>query len=215
MHALYAILGSMTVRAQLRELIVSGALAPGARVSEAELAAQLDVSRTPVREALARLDGEGLVQAAGRGVRVRTLSADELVAVYRVRAALEALAAETAAESQVAGEIAPAALNELDHLADQTDAATRAGDLESAAQLNRAFHRATIVLAANPVALELLDRLWDRIIVTTRSSLAAPARADEVDQEHRLLLACIRAGDATGAASAARDHVLATLEALR
>jgi DNA-binding GntR family transcriptional regulator len=205
----------MTVRAQLRELIVSGALDAGARVSEAELAARLSVSRTPIREALACLDGDGLVDAAGRGVRVRTLSGDELIAVYRVRSALEALAAETAAASQAAGRIAPAALTELDELAEQTDAATRAGDLESAALLNRAFHRATVVLAANSVALELLDRLWDRIIVTTRSSLAAPARADEVDREHRTLVARIRAGDAAGAASAARGHVLATLEALR
>jgi DNA-binding GntR family transcriptional regulator len=204
----------MTVRAQLRELIVSGVLDPGTRVSEAELAARLSVSRTPVREALAGLDADGLVDAVGRGVRVRTLSGDELVAVYRVRAALEALAAETAAASQAAGQIATAALTDLDDLAEQTDAATRAGDLESAALLNRAFHRAVIVLAANPVALELLDRLWDRIIVTTRASLAAPARADGVDQEHRLLVACIRAGDAPGAGSAARDHVLATLEAL-
>ena len=205
----------MMVRAQLRELIVSGALDANTRVSEAELAARLAVSRTPIREALAGLDADGLVDAAGRGVRVRTLSAHELVAVYRVRSALEALAAETAAESQAAGKIAPAALAELDDLADQTDAATRAGDLESAALLNRTFHCATVVLAANPVALELLERLWDRIIVTTRVSLNPPARAEAVDQEHRLLVARIRAGDAPGAASAARDHVLATLEALR
>ena len=205
----------MTVHARLRELIVSGELDAGTRISESELAARLAVSRTPVREALARLDEDGLVDAIGRGVRVRTLSGDELEAAYRVRSALEALAAETAAAAQAAGRIAPAALGELDALADEADAVTRAGDLAAAAAVNRAFHRRTVVLAANPVALELLDRLWDRIVVTTRRSLAAPSRAAAVDREHRVLVERIRAGDAPGAAAAARDHVLATLEALR
>src|SRR5690349_23874271 len=97
---------AMTVYDQLRDLIVGGDIP--AKISESELAERLQVSRTPVREALERLHGDGLVDARGRGVRLKTLDARELRAVYRVRAALEGLTAELAAERQQAGEIAPA-----------------------------------------------------------------------------------------------------------
>src|SRR5690349_15974495 len=128
----------MTVYDDLRELIVSGELP--ARVSESELADRLHVSRTPVREALERLHGDGLVDTRGRGVRLVELDQTELKAVYRVRAALEALTAELVAERQRAGEIAPAALTGLTRLADRADEATRAADLTAGATHNRAFH---------------------------------------------------------------------------
>ena len=199
----------MAVYDRLRELIVSGELP--ARVSETDLAARLQVSRTPVREALERLHGDGLVDAHGRGVRLVSLDLDELRSVYRVRAALEALAAELLAERQRAGEIAPAAFIELDRLAAAADTATRAADLSAGAASNRAFHLRIAELAANPPALDALRRIWDQIVVSTRRSLIAPRRASAVDAEHRRLLAAIGAGDAPGAAEAARAHVLNTL----
>jgi DNA-binding GntR family transcriptional regulator len=215
MHCMHCVrCGAVTVHARLRELIVSGTLVPETQLSEAGLAARLSVSRTPVREALQRLAADGLMHEAGRGVRVRTLSGEELRSAYRVRAALEALVAETAAERWGMGRIPPAALDDLAELAGRADAATRAGDHAAAATLNRAFHHDVAVAADNPVALEQLDRLWDRIIITTRRSLAAPARVEQVDHEHRALLDRIHAADPLGAAAAARDHVLATLEAL-
>ena len=200
----------MTVYAQLRELIVSGELPE--RVSESEIAERLHVSRTPVREALERLHGDGLVDARGRGVRLVSLDASELRAVYRVRAALEALTAELLAERQRAGEIAPAALVALSTLADAADTATRAADLTGGAASNRAFHLKLAELADNPPALDALRRIWDQIVVSTRRSLVAPARGEAVDAEHRRLLEAIAAGDATAAAEAARAHVLNTLE---
>jgi DNA-binding GntR family transcriptional regulator len=201
----------MTVYDELRELIVAGALP--AKISESELAGRLQVSRTPVREALERLHGDGLVDARGRGVRLIALSAHELRHVYRVRAALEALTAELVAERQAAGEIAPAALTALGRLARAADEATRNADLTSGAARNRAFHLTLAELAANPPALDALRRIWDQIVVSTRRSLVAPARAQAVDDEHRRLLAAIEQGDAGGAAEAAKTHVLNTLEA--
>jgi DNA-binding GntR family transcriptional regulator len=200
----------MSVYDQLRELIVSGEIP--ARISESELAQRLQVSRTPVREALERLHGDGLVDARGRGVRLVSLDSDELRAVYRVRAALEALTAEILAERQTAGEIAPAALVELDRLATAADDATRAADLTAGAAANRAFHLKLAELADNPPALDALRRIWDQIVVSTKRSLVAPARAGAVEEEHRRLLAAIRNGDAPAAAEAARAHVLNTLE---
>jgi DNA-binding GntR family transcriptional regulator len=195
----------------LRDMIVSGEVPTTGRVTEAALAERLAVSRTPVREALRRLEGDGLVHAQGRGVSVVVLSGAALDNVYVVRAALEALTAATAAGRQAAGQLAPADLRSLRRLADAADHATRTGDLAAAVRHNRAFHRAVAELAANPVALEILDRLWDRIQVSTRRSLTASDRAEAVDTEHRLLLDRIEAGDPAGAGDAARKHVLATL----
>jgi DNA-binding GntR family transcriptional regulator len=200
----------MSTYDQLRELIVSGELPE--RVSESAIAERLHVSRTPVREALERLHGDGLVDARGRGVRLVSLTEHELHAVYRVRAALEALAAELAAERQRAGEIAPAALAGLTALADAADEATRAADLTGAAASNRAFHLQLAELADNVPARDALRRIWDQIVVSTKRSLVAPARAKAVDAEHRRLLRAITAGDATAAAAEARAHVLNTLE---
>ena len=198
---------AMTVYDELRELIVAGELP--ARVSESDLDERLQVSRTPVREALERLHGDGLVDARGRGVRLKTLDSRELRAVYRVRAALEALTAELVAERQRAGEIAPA---ELERLARAADDATRAGDLAAGAAHNRAFHLRIAELADNPPALDALRRIWDQIVVSTKRSLVAPARRQAVDEEHRRLLDAIGDGDAGSAAAAAKTHVLNTLK---
>ena len=200
----------MTVYDELRALIVSGELPE--RVSESDLAERLKVSRTPVREALERLHGDGLVDTRGRGVRLIELGQAELKAVYRVRAALEALTAELVAERQRAGEIAPAAFNELTRLADRADEATRAAELTAGATHNRAFHLRIAELADNAPALDALRRIWDQIVVSTRRSLVAPTRAEAVDAEHRRLLEAIRAGDERDAATAAKAHVLNTLK---
>jgi len=197
----------MTVYDELRELIVAGELP--ARVSESDLAERLQVSRTPVREALERLHGDGLVDARGRGVRLKTLDSRELRAVYRVRAALEALTAELVAERQRAGEIAPA---ELERLARAADDATRAGDLAAGAAHNRAFHLKLAELADNAPARDALNRIWDQIVVSTKRSLVASQRAAAVDEEHRRLLDAIANGNPDKAAQLARAHVLNTLK---
>ncbi|MFJ5233779.1 GntR family transcriptional regulator [Kitasatospora sp. NPDC088391] len=204
-----------STRHRLRELILDGRYPPGARLGEVEVAEALGVSRTPVREAFRALTADGLLSAAGRGVRVVRLADEELGHVYRVRAALEALTAESAAERQRAGRLAPAELVDLAELADRTHRATADGELTEAVRLNRRFHRRIAELAANPVALHALDRLWDQIQVSTRRSLHAPDRTDLVDAQHRELLAAIVAGDPAAAAAAARRHVLDTCAADR
>ncbi|MEV5301099.1 GntR family transcriptional regulator [Amycolatopsis methanolica] len=199
---------------RVRELIVGGAFPPGQRLTELDLSQRLDVSRTPVREALRRLESDGLVESGQRGVTVIRLSDAELREAYLVRASLEALTAELAAQRQRAGETAPAALARLTSHADDADRATRAGDLIAGVRHNREFHRHVAVLAGNSLALGFLDRVWDRILVSTQDSLTAPSRTGQVDDEHRRLVAAITAGDGPEAAALARDHVLSTLSAL-
>ncbi|WP_131738076.1 GntR family transcriptional regulator [Actinomadura roseirufa] len=195
---------------RLRELIVAGAHPPGARLTEMALSEELEVSRTPVREALRRLESDGLVHGAGRGVVVNALTPESLAHAYAVRAALEALAAELAAGRQRAGRIAPAALADLERDALRLEEVTAAGDLDRAIELNRRFHRGIAELAGNPIALETLDRLWDRIVISTRASLVPPDRPETVAAEHRELLRAIRDGEGAVAARIAGDHARGT-----
>ena len=188
-----------TVYRQLREQIISGVYRAGDRLPEVSLSTALAVSRTPVREALRRLESDGLVQGSGRGVTVAGLSTPELQHAYAVRGALEALTAELAADRQRAGR-----LEEI----------TTAGDLEQAAALNRRFHRGIAELAGNPVAMEILDRLWNQITVSTRASLAPAERPDAVAAEHRELLAAIAGGDRARAGQTAGRHASATAHAV-
>lgn len=202
--------GGSAVYEQLRGQIVSGGYAPGDRLTEVSVGASLAVSRTPVREALRRLESDGLVQSTGRGVVVVALTPQALEDAFAVRAVLEALTAESAADRQRAGRIAPAALAELEQAAVRLEEVTAAGDLGQAIELNRRFHLAVAELAANPIALEILDRLWNRIVISTRASLTAPERPEVVAAEHRELLRAIAQGDRAAAGSAAAGHVRGT-----
>ncbi|MGO4858289.1 GntR family transcriptional regulator [Arthrobacter sp. 2MCAF14] len=200
----------MTTYDSLRELVLSGELSPGARVSEAELAARLTVSRTPVREALQRLEAEGLVFAQGRGIRVRIHDALELVQIYEARAALDGHTAAVVARRNGAGELPPARLRDLQNLADQTDRLTRDQRFVEAVEWNREFHQAISSIAGNSVIETTLDRYWDQILVSTRNELREPHRVDEVREEHQRILDAMAQGDATAAYEAAFHHALST-----
>ena len=203
-----------TTYRQLRALLISGELQPGARLAELPLAAQLGVSRPPIREALRRLESHGLAATDGRGLRVPQIDAVELRSMLLMRSALEALHAELVAARVREGEIAPAELRRLVALAERAERATEAGRFADAVEDNRAFHQAVDALAGSATSRDAVDRLWDRIIVSTERSLTAGGRAATVAREHRELLDAIGAGDGERAADVARRHVLATLEAL-
>ncbi len=200
---------------QLHALVVSGELQPGTRLAELPLASQLGVSRPTLREALRRLEGDGLARSDGRSLRVDRMEIDELRGALEMRGALEALHAELAAVRVREGHVAPHELRRLTALADDAESATQAGDHTDAAQRNRAFHRAVDTLAANPVSDAALALLWNRILVSTERSLSAPHRGGLVASEHRELIDAITAGHAQRAAGVARAHVRGTLAALR
>ncbi|MFC4015046.1 GntR family transcriptional regulator [Nonomuraea purpurea] len=195
---------------RLRELILDGTYPPGARLTEMEAAAALDMSRTPVREALRALTADGLVRPSGRGVVVVALEPGDLDEAYQVRSALESLTAELAATRQREGRIAPADLVTLRDVATDTANATADGRLAEAVVLNRRFHRLIAELAANTMALHALERIWDQIQVSTLRSLAPPSRPAHVSGQHEELLAAIAGGRAEEAARIARAHVLDT-----
>lgn len=200
-----------TAYRRLRELILDGTYPAGSRLTELEVAGALGMSRTPVREAIRALAADGLVRPAGWGVAVTALDPSDLDHAYQVRAALEGLTAELAADRQRAGRIAPADLTSVRAAAaDAAAAATAAGRLQEAVGHNRRFHRRIAELAGNPIALASLDRLWDQILVSTLQSLTAPARPAQVTAQHEELLAAIADGRAVDAGRIARQHAADT-----
>jgi DNA-binding GntR family transcriptional regulator len=196
--------------AALRHLILGGELVPGARLVELDLCEQLGASRTPVREALHRLELAGLAEPSGRGLCVAGLADRALDDAYRVRAVLEGLAARLAAERQRRGDLAPAALAHVEAVARTADRATRAGRLAEAIDANRAFHLGIVDLAGNGELRSALLPVWDRVQVTTRASLGEAPRTMRVDEEHAAILAAIRDGQGGTARRLAEAHVEGT-----
>jgi DNA-binding GntR family transcriptional regulator len=199
-----------TARRRLRELILDGTYPAGTRLTELGVAAALGMSRTPVREAIRALAADGLVRPVGWGVTVVALDPADLDHAFQVRAALDGLCAELAADRQRAGRLAPADLAAVRAAADAAAQATAAGQLQEAVEDNRRFHRRIAELAGNPIALAMLDRLWDQIQVSTLQSLAAPARPAQVTAQHEQLLAAIGDGRPAEAGRIARQHALDT-----
>ncbi|GAA5065705.1 DNA-binding GntR family transcriptional regulator [Thermocatellispora tengchongensis] len=204
---------AQAVYATLRRRFAEGEYAPGQRLMEKVIAAELGVSRTPVREAIGRLLTEGLVVPTARGVAVAALTPQEAEHLFVLRADLEALAAELAAERQARGQLAPARIDELDRAVEKVEAAVEARDPRASAQANLALHRAIGAAAGNPFLEDALHRVWDRIAVTTVANLDDPHWAATIGDQHRAIVAEIRAGNPQAARQAAKSHIEAARRA--
>ena len=208
----------------IEEAIVSGELAPGTVLRQEQLSEQFNVSRTPVREALRRLAALGLVSfVPNRGVRVRTISREDLHEAFMVRAELESLATEVAATR-----ITPEQLAELDACERRFSAvaldlrAREPGDERRSitgdwVRANHAFHD-VIYRAANLPLVEQLAKGARR----TFSGPAVWAPGDHsIDslyvknaEQHRAIKQALAAGSPAGARALAREHVLSSFELL-
>ena len=134
---------------EIRRGIVEGRYRPGERLVEQRIAEELDLSRTPVREAFRRLQSEGLVEVQpNRGVSVRGLTVDEIGDLYELRARLEAMAAERAATRALAEELVKLTESETEFAAAVSDA--RPGDVVAVRRVfaaNERFHRSVLAAA--------------------------------------------------------------------
>jgi DNA-binding GntR family transcriptional regulator len=196
--------------AALRARIVSGALPPGARLTVAALAAELGLSPMPVRGALLRLEGEGLVEAdPHRGARVRRLDATAIRNLYRLRAAVLALLLP-----DVARHAGDADLDGLEAIESRFEAAAATGDAPAAMAANHEFHRRMLALARNPDAAAVMERSW-ALVEALRLRLGfGPGRLGRAVESHRALLAALRRRDAaraTALAVASSDNAMADL----
>lgn len=200
---------------RLRASIVAGEFQPGERVSELTVSARLGMSRTPVREALRRLQSDGLVMPSGRGVVIATLLPSQILDTYGVRAVLEGLTAELAATRHANGEIAPSEFVTLRSLQRAIETRLDEGDAAAAARANVAFHRQIAILANNPVLDEALGRLWDKILISSSSNLASHSWSLSVREHHEAIVEAVLSGDAERAAATARRHVQCAADMFR
>jgi DNA-binding GntR family transcriptional regulator len=185
----------------LRELITDGQISPGTPLRQRQIAEQFDVSYTPVREALRRLESEGLVVAdVHRGASVARAESEALEENYRILAALESLAGSLAVSKMTDGDMA-----EIEDLYQQV-AACDPGDAQLA-ELNRHFHFRIYECARSPMLLLLMRLLW-------RSFSNGPQHGrphtESVDQ-HAHLLTALKNRDEEQVAAIIRDHVLGSI----
>jgi len=189
--------------ANLREQILHGRIAPGAMLSENELAAALSMSRTPVRAALARLQDEGWVTIyPQRGALVRELTDREVRESADARHALE-----SAGVLRAAPERRQALATDLAANVDQQERSLRDEDFATFTTLAMRFHRAFVEMADNAVMLGIYERLQDHQQVSiVRSSARIMADPARILAEHRTLLADALRGDWTTFATHLGDH---------
>lgn len=191
------------VYATLREAIALGRLKPGDRLPEEGLARRFGISRTPVREAILRLEVERLAtRIPRRGLVVRTMSEDEVRQFYEVRIGLDSLAARLAVLHSL-----PADRVELRWVNQRlAEVAARNGDVEEMDMLTRQFHDALYRATHNSIFLDLTRQINDRVRGFGGSTFTHPGWATQVVTEHEGIIAAIEAGNADQAERLARDH---------
>lgn len=190
--------------AELRRRILSGALPPGSRLSQYELADSLSMSITPLREAVRRLSGEGLIDLdTFRDARVAPISATEARHLQEVRCSLDPTAAELAAVHRTEADLVA-----LQDSVDNLVPVTRQGG-EQALAAHRAFHRTLYRASHNDVLVRLLDDLWDKTERYRRLGLTLPPGQEPRERdwaEHGELADLVVAGDSAAAGELMRRH---------
>ncbi|MEY2800968.1 MAG: hypothetical protein RL513_552 [Pseudomonadota bacterium] len=182
----------------LIDAISAGTLAPGERITQEDLAEQLNVSRSPVLQALRLLKKEGLLQEApGRGLVVARLDPARIGHLYQVRGALEALAARLAAQRK--SKIAPS-------LIEAGRQAAAGSDINAMIEADMAFHRAIYEASGNPCILESQTLHWVHLRRVMGAVLQRSAGRSDIWDEHAAILKAINDGDAELAASLSQQH---------
>ncbi len=183
----------------------TGTYRPGDRLREEEVAERLDLSRTPVREALRRLEADGIVEHRPRlGAVIRTLDHGEMVELYEMRMVLEGTAARMSAQHGSEAE--------FDTLEDLNESVARERSNPSkAAAINQEFHRCIYLAARNRFLLDATRTLNNSLLLLGPTTFTASIRVDEVVDQHAKILEALRARDGEAAAHAAEVHLQTSL----
>ncbi len=195
----------------LRRRIDSHILAPGQRLDEVAIAAELGISRTPLREALKILSAEGLVDLRPRrGCYVTELTLQDLQEIFPIMAMLEGrVAYETASRATAAD------LRHLDALHEKLEHHVSRGDLDRYYETNYVFHSALQELAGSRWLQSIITDLRKMLKLSRHRSLQLEGRLDASLAEHRELMAALHAGDGEAARQVMTGHLMAQLEALQ
>lgn len=184
---------------RIKQAIQSGEFLPGQPLVESALAEWCEVSRTPIREALTRLDQDGLIHRTKHGLTVRDRSPEEILDIYETRMILEVSAAEFAAERRGSHDLL--LLHRLVNKLDNVDS------LDTRVETNARFHRTVWRAAHNDSLTELLDRLELYLARYPAGALSTPGRWERTCEQHRGLVEAIDARDTEEAARIAREHL--------
>jgi DNA-binding GntR family transcriptional regulator len=187
--------------ALILEAIEAGLYKPGDRLVESELAERLGVSRTPVREALQRLETQAMLARDGRSLIVATLDHNQLAELYAVRTALEGLAARLAARHATAEEV-----RVLQGLVDE-DMALIGGDPRALSRANRRFHHQIHLASHNRFLVQQLDLVHRSMALMATTSFAAEGRDAAGLAEHAAIVRAIAARDGEAAQAALCTHI--------
>jgi DNA-binding GntR family transcriptional regulator len=185
----------------VKQAILDRAYPGGTLLSEGEIANEVGVSRTPVREALLRLEAEGLVRLyPKRGALVLPVSPQEITDVMETRELVETFTAGRA-------DLGPSLVAELDRLLAAMVEHAGAGDAKEFAHADRCFHRALVAAAGNEILTQLYDALRDRQLRMARLTAGDPVRTADAIRGHTEILEAVRAGDQRRLRAAIHRHL--------
>ena len=195
---------------ELRSALAAGRLLPGQQLVQEDLAADLGVSRVPIRESLKILEGEGHVTYhPNRGYFVTELSADDLIELYRIRQILEA---EALAQAVV--EVSDADIADIEKILEQVEQAAELGDVHALSEANRAFHFSIIELSGMNRLSRLIRQLWDASDIYRTVYFRDSVNRERIRSEHREIIDALKARDAQAlirAQNAHREQAVAVL----
>ncbi|WP_166416445.1 GntR family transcriptional regulator [Cochlodiniinecator piscidefendens] len=187
------------------EAIDVGAFRPGDRLVESDLADRFGMSRTPIREALQRMETQSLLSRDGRSLIVSSLDHNQLAELYVVRSTLEGLAAQLAARHA-----APEEIRVLREMVEEDHALL--DDPSALARANRRFHKQIHLASHNRYLVQQLDLVHRSMALLASTSLAAEGRGQKALEEHAAIVASIENGDGDSAGQALQAHISKAFE---
>lgn len=187
----------------LREAIINATLRPGERLMEIQMAEEMGVSRTPVREAIRKLELEGFVVMVPRkGAYVAGISMKDIADVFEIRAAMEALAAGLAAER-----ITEEELEDLERILVTIGECVKNNDLEKLIEVDTEFHDILFKASRNQRLVQIVSNLREQIQRFRTASLSTPGRMKYALEEHKKIVEAVSERNVELAQSLAREHI--------
>ena len=188
---------------ELKIQILTGAIVPGTRMMEVDLAEEMGVSRTPIREAIRKLEKEGLVTIEPRrGAYASMISTQDMVEILEVRQDLEGLAAYFAASR-----MSPVEMEELREIADHYNAAVKEGSMQDMIRYDTQFHRQIVDSCNNKILVNMVEQLQELFLRFRYIYYDNFRRADNMPSEHQEIIDAIASGDEDRARAAADVHI--------
>jgi DNA-binding GntR family transcriptional regulator len=188
------------------EGIAAGALVPGQRLIELDLARQFAVSRVPLREAMKMLEAQGILEReAHRGVRVVELDETRIDRICEVRAALEIIAARYAVETYRSE---PGRLRRLEAIVSSMDEAVRRGDWAGVNQADLAFHREICVASKNDIVITLWQGLARHVLTIFGREILTETGKSQIVQQHRELISALLSSDPAELPQVVERHIM-------